>query len=375
MTMPTVRDCGLLDQHAVASRGPHALPLLRSVRSTFGNKQRSRGPCILCAFASSIVASTYSARANVVREQSVGASRVGPIGMLSSLDQLLPVENPRRQSDGFVPKRIYKWSYKRASGSNVPTAPGLLDADEAGLKSRFLLVCAAQRLGAASAHALYSIAVKDKRLPIHNIRRLREWVGNYKVLASMYSEEIVSCWVCTYPPILRTPPKSLQASLQTLEALLGLAMRDVLDVGRLPSVITVPPAKLLSNYTALRAVFGFPNDAFTAMLIAVPALLASRPDLLALKWSLIQTYCSRHRPWLDALKKASPKSVAVTLTYGKRRYLRFEYLQQHSLQASMSLFQVLQITDKKFTTIHPGFTRWREIQKSEHVSLQEKKEV
>eukprot|EP00877_Chromochloris_zofingiensis_P000141 jgi/Chrzof1/10127/Cz04g29210.t1 len=178
-------------------------------------------------------------------------------------------------------------------------------------------------------------------------------------LVAKYGELTVTEWMKRFPGVRRHTVDEIEARLQLLSQCLEVSYDEVLYLTvRCPVLLTLHRDLIEERFKGMCAAVRKTPREVAEMLHGAPALLAMKPSSLASKWAALTSFAASHSRWQQALERSAPKSLSVLLTYGSKRYLRYQYVIAHQLQHKQSFLTLAGWPSERFLQRYPDFNDW-----------------
>lgn len=164
------------------------------------------------------------------------------------------------------------------------------------------------------------------------------------------------------PQLLYTPPAFFRQCVALLESELGLAAADARQLaGREAQLLSTPPSVLSRNLAMLRKECQLDTPLLAAMVQLVPSLVCRSPGQLRAATHRLLALLHGDDAWRTQLPRllASPRNLAVALSFDSGRYVRLDYLHHTGRGAAMSFKEALSVEADEFHEVFPEFEAWR----------------
>ncbi|KAG2502190.1 hypothetical protein HYH03_000677 [Edaphochlamys debaryana] len=167
------------------------------------------------------------------------------------------------------------------------------------------------------------------------------------------------------PGLLKHPPTHYPAALGQLRRQLGLSGPAAAQMAAAePALLTASPGVLAANSAMLRSQLQLCPEALAALAAHGPWLLTRAPGALRAAAGRLGGVLSRSQAWRGGLGRllASPRNLAVALSFGSERYERLEYLARTGRDGFMGFKDALTAEEDDFAEVFPEFGAWRRAQ-------------
>ncbi|EFJ52905.1 hypothetical protein VOLCADRAFT_86366 [Volvox carteri f. nagariensis] len=170
--------------------------------------------------------------------------------------------------------------------------------------------------------------------------------------------------LCGEPQLLRHQPGFFALSVAQLREQLGLSPAAAAALAAAePQLLSVSPGVLHANGALLRSRLQLQPEQLAEMAARAPELLIRSPGVLRAVVQRLTAVLSHSAAWREALPRllASPRNLAVALSFGSDRYDRLEYLAATGRDRIMSFKEGLSLSAEEFQEVFPEYlyNDWR----------------
>ncbi|GIL75696.1 hypothetical protein Vretimale_15253 [Volvox reticuliferus] len=167
------------------------------------------------------------------------------------------------------------------------------------------------------------------------------------------------------PQLLRHPSRFYALGMAQLREQLGLQPPAAVALAMAePQLLAVSPSVLRENGTMLRSRLQLHPEQLAEIVARAPELLVRSPGALRAVVQRLTAVLSRSAAWREALPRllASPRNLAVALSFGSDRYDRLEYLSATGRDCIMGFKEGLSLGDEEFKEVFPEYVynAWRQ---------------